>query len=108
MNITNKIILILLKRFKPKPCRTWSQSFWTHDKSSTHFKQDFMNDVNGIYNASNTSPNKAIDLQMMIQKTQLKKECNISIGQKISVEIKHAYQPPPTTSLPPFATKNLT
>jgi hypothetical protein len=32
-----------------------------------------MNDVNGIYNASSTSPNEAINLQMAIQKTQLKK-----------------------------------
>jgi hypothetical protein len=44
--------------------------------------QDFMNDVNGIYNAFSTSPNEAMNLQMTIQKTQLKKECNVSIGQK--------------------------
>ncbi len=82
MNTTNNIILILLKTIKPKACTTWSQSFWTHDQSSTHFMQDFMNDVNGIYNAFSTSPNEAMNLQMTIQKTQLKKECNVSIGQK--------------------------
>jgi hypothetical protein len=70
--------------------------------------QDFVNDVNGIYIASSTSPNEAINLQMMIQKAQLKKECNILVRQKILVEMKHAYQLAPTTSLPPCATRNLT
>lgn len=52
-------------------------------------------------------PMKPSTFKWQFKKSNQKK-CNISIGQKILMEMKHAYQPPPTTSLPPCATRNLT